>query len=187
MPHAVQLFDGDATRVRAVAAFVREGLVSDERVVVVMRLASWTATAAELERDLDLRRATESGRLTVLDSDSTLERLLRDGKPDAEHFDAVIGSLVAANVPGIRGLRAYGEMVDLLAAERDFAGAQRLEALWNDLRARTPFSLFCGYSSMHFPGVRDREALRAIRRLHTHTHLHPGDIIGTHLMEAAGV
>jgi hypothetical protein len=183
----VQLFDGDASRARAVADFIRDGLLTGERVVVVMRLDKWTGTAAALGPDIGLREAIASGRLTVLDAHDTLERLLRDGTPDAERFNDVIGSLVAAEVPGTRGLRAYGEMVDVLAADGDFHGARQLEALWNDLRARIPFALFCGYSSVHFPDARGGEALRAIRRLHTHAHLDADDVLGTRLMADAGL
>ena len=187
MPHAVQLFDADASRARAVASFVREGLQSRERVVVVMRAQAWTLAAVSLANDVALSDAIDAGRLTVLDADATLERLMRDGALDPVVFAEMVGPLVAAEVPGTRGLRIYGEMVDLLAAGGDFAAAQQLESLWNDLRSRTPFKLFCGYSSMHFPGSDGREALRAIRRLHTHTHLSAQDVIGMHLMESAGL
>jgi hypothetical protein len=184
--HTVQLFDTSASRALAVAAFVRDGLRAGDRVAVVMRLEAWNIAAASLAReDVALDDAIASGRLTVLDADATLQRLMRDGAFDQARFDEVIGGLVARLTAGGHRLRAYGEMVDLLASEGNFAGAQRLEALWNGLQTRLPFTLFCGYTSTHFCGAGAAEALHAVLGLHTHTHQHGDDVLGTHLMSAS--
>ena len=187
MQHTVQLFDTTASRALAVADFVRDGLHAGDRVAVVMRLEAWNIAASSLAReDVSLEEAIASGRLTVLDADATLQRLMVDGAFDQARFDEVIGGLASRLTAGGHRLRAYGEMVDLLASEGNFEGAQRLEALWNGLQARLPFTLFCGYTSAHFCGAGAAEALHAVLGLHTHTHLSPDDVIGGHLLEAAG-
>jgi hypothetical protein len=54
--------------------------------------------------------------------------------------------------------------------------------LWNDLRARTPFTLFCGYSSEHFGDPLTAGSLRSICRSHCHAISHPNDILGSFLL-----
>jgi hypothetical protein len=61
----------------------------------------------------------------------------------------------------------YGEIVELLAAREDFAGAVALEELWNGLARRYPFTLLCGYSAAHFADPTRAGALEAICATHT--------------------
>jgi PAS domain S-box-containing protein len=70
---------------------------------------------------------------------------MRNGEPDEELFDQVIGRQIAQAVAGGRQLRAFGEMVALLASEGNARAAVRLEDLWNRLREAYGFSLFCAY------------------------------------------
>src|SRR5262249_53995994 len=60
-------------------------------------------------------------------------------------FAEVVGGLVARATAGGRPLRAFGEMVALLAAEGNHAAAIRLETLWNELQHQYEFSLYCAY------------------------------------------
>ena len=186
LPHSVQLFDSPDSAAAALAAFVKDGLVAGERILLVTRLENWNRAAVELARDqVPLSDAIQSGRLTVCDSAHTLEALLDDGMPSSERFDRAVGSLVARLADGAP-LRAYGDMVDLLAAEGGFAAAARLEQLWNDLRQRIPFTLFCGYSSAHFADADTSDSLRRIRHLHSHEACAPDDFMANQLMETAG-
>ena len=83
-------------------------------------------------------------------------------------------------------LRIYGEMVDLLVAEGDVRGAHDLEELWNELGEREPFTLLCGYSTVHFGDPRSGGALRQVCQLHSHVHVHQRDILGSFLLDACG-
>ena len=71
--------------------------------------------------------------IVVRDADDMLRQISRNGSPDANAFEIVVGRPVAALARRGRRVRAYGEMVDLLAMRGELADAIKLETLWNDL------------------------------------------------------
>ena len=71
-------------------------------------------------------------------------------------------------------------------AEGDIMGAHDLEELWNALGEREAFTLFCGYSTVHFGDPRSGNALRQICQLHSHVHMSPRDLLGSFLVDACG-
>src|SRR5262249_37521400 len=102
-------------------------------------------------RGVDVTTMREQGRYLALDAAETLSRILIDGWPDAARFTDVVGDAIAR--PGghhRQQLRAFGEMVALLAADGKPDAARRLEELWNALGARTPFTLLCAYPMTAF-------------------------------------
>ena len=127
--------------------------------------------------------ATAAGRLVALDAATTLASFSQNGLPRADLFQEHVGALVrrlAAENPA--GLRVYGEMVDILATQADYAAAEQLEALWNELGAECRFALLCGYTSANFADPRTASALQAICRSHTHTSAKPTDLLGAWLL-----
>jgi hypothetical protein len=114
-----------------------------------------------------------------------LKAILENGIPSAKRFEETIGALVAQAAARRNGLRAYGDMVDLLAAEGRFAAAAQLEELWNDLRKRIPFTLLCGYSSAHFGKAESAPALRRLCHVHTQKACAAGDFMANELMETS--
>lgn len=104
----------------------------------------------------DPERLRSQGQLLESDAEESLRRFLRGdlehGTPDAPAFRACMAPMLQALKAETRftGLRAYGEMVDLLAAAGNTAAAVRLEELWNELAREHPFQLFCGYSLQSF-------------------------------------
>jgi hypothetical protein len=179
-PHAIELFDSDASRTTAVSAFISEGAERDQNIFLAIRAPQW----ALVQRRLDDGRLDEflsNGQLVVVDARSTLDRILAHGVPDAGLFDAVLGSPIR-QLNRQRPLRVYGELVDLLAAEGDFVGAQQLEDLWNGLAARERFTLLCGYSSAHFGDIRSAGVLSRLCRCHTEIREHAADELGSWLI-----
>jgi hypothetical protein len=84
-------------------------------------------------------------------------------------------------------VRIYGELVELLASEGDFAGAEAVEDLWNELGQTESFMLLCGYSAAHFTGQSGREALRAICGKHGRVHQDNADQLASWLLNNADV
>jgi hypothetical protein len=180
--HVVQLFDTVESLGETVANFVSEGLGADDVVLIVARPDAWTNIADRLERSaVDVARAMDRRRLVVLDAAQTLSKFTRQSWPDSGRFDSVIGGPVA-ELAGRGRLRIYGEMVDVLAADAQFRAAIALEDLWNDLATRIPFTLFCGYSAVHFGSERSSEALRLICRCHSATRVHGDDELAAWLL-----
>jgi MEDS: MEthanogen/methylotroph, DcmR Sensory domain len=185
--HAVQFFDTDESRAHHVAAFLAEGYAAGESLVVVARPVNWAAIIEPLERfGVPVQSAASAGRLVVRDADDTLRRLVRHGSPDKSLFKEVVAHQLAslALTSGHR-VRAYGEMVDLLAQRGDFNDVIALENLWNGLSERVPIFLLCGYSSAHFVSTTTHAALRDICRCHAGVHRQPEDPLAAWVLTAA--
>ena len=167
--HAVQFYDRDTFLFDTVAKFIRAGLSANERIFLV---ATKQHSDAFLERidERDLQRARDEGRITVLDARATLAQFMVGDMPDRERFREMVASLMDA-VPGEQTpipVRAYGEMVDLLAEDGNLRAAVRLEQLWHEVLQERPFALFCAYlmGNFHRPG--DSERLTEVCASHTH-------------------
>jgi hypothetical protein len=161
--HIVQFFDSEEKRDETVAEFLAAGYKIGEPAIVVAKPANWTSTADRLESaGVPVKQAMADGMIVVKDAHDTLRRVSPTGSPDAAAFDALVGKEVAGLARrGVR-VRAYGEMVDMLAGRGQLADAIRLEALLNRLGERVPFFLLCGYSAAHFIATATHRALREI-------------------------
>jgi KaiC/GvpD/RAD55 family RecA-like ATPase len=170
-----------------VASFVAEGLRRGETVIVVIDEDRWTAVQARLRAEgLDPAQAISRDTLILRDAEATLESLTRDNRLDPELFDRQIGEMMSALCAAGHVVRAYGEMVDLLVARNDYRGAVHLEEMWNRLAARYSFTLFCGYSAVHFGDVRRGQALLSICRAHTAASAAPDDVLSSFLLSTHG-
>jgi len=182
--HLVQLFDDGASLAETVSDFLFEGWVQGCTLLVVARPHAWAATSERLiSLGCNVPEATASGRLIALDAATTLASFSQNGLPLADRFEAEIAALVnrlVAENPA--GLRIYGEMVDLLAAQGDFAAAEQLEILWNELGTHAPFTLLCGYASANFADERSAAALQSICGTHSKTTVKPTDLLGAWLL-----
>jgi PAS domain S-box-containing protein len=152
-PRLVQFYDDDETLAATVARFVAEGLSAEEVITTVATADHTRAIDRRLRVEgVDVDSARASGRLLSLDAHETLARFMRDGEPDAQLFEAVVGGLMterAAVANGAR-LRAYGEMVDILWKSDQKSAALHLEELWTDLQSRRSFTLLCAYAMGRF-------------------------------------
>jgi hypothetical protein len=145
--HLVHLYRDPAVLRNTVGRYLSDGFRSGESAVVIATRDHWNDFREELEaRDHDPSRLQREGRLVVLDARSTLDGFMRRGMPDEGLFhgaiDPVLSTISASSPPNVR---AFGEMVSLLWADRHFDAALRLEELWNRLAERSPFMLLCAY------------------------------------------
>jgi hypothetical protein len=181
-PHVLQLFDGPDSRAQAVARFTREGLVNKEICLLVVTPEHRGAIRGRLRQDgVDVDQAEATGALIVRDAAHTLHLFERRGRLEPHLFDASVGTQIR-QLAALGRLRVYGEAVDLLAFQGNFAGAQLLENLWNGLRTQAAFTLFCGYSSENFGDPLTAGSLRSICRSHSHARADPDDLLGSFLL-----
>jgi hypothetical protein len=115
----------------------------------------------------DVPHLEKNGALHLVDAEETLSTFMKDGVPDAEAFQRIVGGVLDHAARGRRQatVRAYGEMVDCLWKTGAAAAAIRLEVLWNQLAETRAFSLLCGYSMGNFY---KHGAYEDICRQHTH-------------------
>lgn len=180
--HVVQLFDSIESLAETVGDALAAGYAKGDGLLVVAKLRNWTTISARLaERSLDVERMRRSERLHVLDAVDTLKAISRRDVPDAELFETVIGTKVR-RLSAVRPLAIYGEMVEILAEEGDFASALKLEDLWNELAERHSFRLLCGYSAAHFAAPGQETTIRKVCAAHTHVRTAPGDPLAAWLV-----
>ncbi|HEX4808298.1 MAG TPA: MEDS domain-containing protein [Bryobacteraceae bacterium] len=183
--HLVQLYrDDEPSLVRNVSQYLCEGLRRGGGVLVIVTAEHRENFSRELDRlGVGIESAIHEKRLVFLDANETLSRFMVAGQPDWNRFEAVLSEAMHEMRPpeGEAGLRAYGEMVDVLWKARQFAAAIRLEQFWNKLLARSSFSLYCAYAIDIFNKEFHLGALDAL--LCAHTHLVPGETNGN--LEAA--
>ncbi len=173
--HIVQFYDTDDFLVDVLADFVANGLAAGQAAVVIATEEHRRSLVARLEpRDLDLAGAIASGRVSLLDARATLATFMVGDTPDWDRFKQAIEPVLEAarsSGPDARplGLRAYGEMPDVLWRSGNPAGALLLEEMWNDLREEDSFTLLCAYVVTNFHD----ETHGLHRACSSHNRVHP--------------
>lgn len=181
--HYVQLFDSSKSLADTVSAFLIKGLERGENAICVATPQHRELLSRRLdEAGWNVRRLIAANRLQIADAVQTLDKFMRRDAPSPTAFDEVIGTIVQRMSNGKR-VWIYGEMVDVLAARGNYRGAQLLEDLWNMLRSRETFTLFCGYASAHFGNPRTAAALTAICDAHDRVHRKSEDMLAEFLLE----
>lgn len=94
--------------------------------------------------------------LLLLDARQALASFMDDGLPDPARFRSGIGARIEAAVRSGdgRGVRVYGDMVELLWRDGMEEAVLRLEELWEEFLEGRPVSLLCAYG---LEGFRDEE------------------------------
>ncbi|WP_175908996.1 MULTISPECIES: ATP-binding protein [unclassified Burkholderia] len=164
--HFVQFYESDAQLVSEVALFAAEALRAGGSAIVIAR-PDCLAAVHERLRTLDASIGDAARERIFMSSAQTLLDSFMDGDlPDPARFRRSIGTIVEAAIRAGRPVHAFGEMVALLCAQQRYAGALRLEALWNELVEQHRFSLYCGYPVDVFPSTEQSETFRHVCALH---------------------
>lgn len=168
MNHVVHFYGADDELADSVGRYLADGLRAGEGVVVVATAAHCLAFEAMLARDgLDAGEERRAGRLLAADASGLLGSFLADGRLDHDRFEAAASALIGRAAAGGRQVRVYAEMVALLWDAGDVALAIELEDLWNELGARLPFRLLCGYPASVLAGQGTAGPARDVCRLHS--------------------
>jgi len=182
--HIVQLYDDLPSLIAVVSTYLRDAWRRGDRLLVVARPHHWSAISVELVASgCPVADLVASGSIVALDAATTLAAIEVDGRIDRESFESRMAPLLErlAGTPAA-GFTAYGEIVDILAAQGRFALAEELEARWNDLLARFRFRMLCSYASASFGDARTAGHLHAICREHGDARARPADLMATWLL-----
>jgi MEDS: MEthanogen/methylotroph, DcmR Sensory domain len=168
--HVVQFYGRDEELTERVTEYLLGALASGGVAIVIATPEHRHEFETRLaQAGVDLAAARDDGSYLARDAAQTLSELMAAGKLDGAAFDRVIGTVIAAAGAGGRPVRAFGEMVALLWDDGLVSAAVRLEAMWEELGGKHPFSLFCGYRTDAV--TRDMDAFAEVCRLH-------GEIVG---------
>ncbi len=164
--HVVQFYGHDRELAEQVPDYLRGALDGGGAAIVIATPEHRSEFEARLvQAGTDLAAARADGRYLTLDAREILRELMAGGPAvDGAAFDRVIGRVIGSAAAAGRPVRAYGELVALLWDDGLVNAAVQLEALWNELARRHPFSLFCGYRADSVN--RDAGAFAEVCRLH---------------------
>ena len=173
--HVVQFYGHDAELAERVSGYLLGALEGGGVAIVIATPEHREEFEARLEQaGADLAAARDDGAYLTLDAAGTLRELMGAASPDRQEldrptldegaFDRVIATLIRQAAADGRPVRAYGELVALLWDDGLVNAAAQLEALWDQLNRRHPFSLFCGYRADSV--TREIDAFAEVCRLH---------------------
>ncbi len=167
--HFVQFFESDEYIVNQVSEYIIHGLRTGETCIAVATSEHLAGIENAIQTySYDLEQARRDGRFLSLDAHETLARIMNHEAVNSDKFLDVIGTLVDKAAKRGKGVRIFGEMVGVLCSTGRFDAAVELENLWNVLRKRRKFSLFCGYSMTHLQKADATLNMGAICSGHTH-------------------
>ena len=169
--HIVQFYEESGFLCAAVAEYLADGVREGQPLVVIATEAHRRLITFHLRaKGFDFDAARRDPPCLWIDAHAALATFMVGSTPDADLFRANVGQAIDAirRTRPRAPIRAYGEMVDLLAQDGNLDGAVRLEALWNDLARSHPFALLCAYAVGNFSEESDAAGFADICHLHAH-------------------
>lgn len=166
--HAVRFYEASRSLARVAAGFLAEGLVADQRGVIVARPEHRRAIVGCLaERSIDVDRVLQTAALIAVDAHEALATVMVKGMPDPNAIESAVSLLVgkAAGGRAGRSIRWYGELADVLWAQGKEAEAIRLEIFADHALMKRNVRTLCGYSMKNSYKAASFER---ICRVHTH-------------------
>jgi PAS domain S-box-containing protein len=166
--HFVQFYETDGYLVESVAGFLDKGLRGGEAAIIIATPEHRTRIEKNLNaRGVAVSEARSRGQYVALDAAATLAAFMDGDAPDARRFAEAVGEIVVKLARNWPRVRAFGEMVALLWEDGKREAARHLEDLWNDLRKKCDFALFCAYPMKGFGAETDGPGLSDVCSCHT--------------------
>lgn len=167
--HAVQFYENEKILNSSIKNFIDSGLRQGEGVIIIATNKNWqNVFQAFGSKKPVLASARKKGQLMVLDAHELLSKFLVGTMLDATLFNKLIGTLIQKVTASFPKVRAYGEMVNVLAGQNNFEAVNALEKLWNELIKRHSISLLCGYTFDHFKKENQNFAFNEICKAHSY-------------------
>jgi len=169
--HLVEFYDGDELLVDKVAGFLNLGLVSGGAAVAIVENQRLKPLEAALRaKGVNVEDVLAKGQLKLLDANTLLARLIKDGAVDSEATQKILRELLEPLQDRFGKIQAYGEMVSVLWGNGNARATLQLEQEWNLVCDAFPLTLLCGYSMKSFENGPDKEAQHEIFSLHNRSH-----------------
>lgn len=170
--HAVRFFESGTYPADAFASYLREGLALGEGALIFASNQHNAAIEAALRaQGLDVASLIEMGQLIFRDAHAIARSLLKEKRPDRAVFEATVAKNVEEALSTFPAVRAYGEIVDVLAAAGEHSAAIELERWWNELLHEKAVTLLCGYTLDNFSTAHLNAAFQTV--CHSHSKVAP--------------
>jgi len=143
--HFVQFYRDDDFIVSIISKYLIHGIRLGDKCVVVATPKHIKKIENTLSRSLRglFQTVQEDGLFIAFDAEDVLAEFMVGDTPDAVLFEKKVAPILETT-PDAR-TRIFGEMVAILVARGNPAAAVELERLWNQMRLKCAFSLFCAY------------------------------------------
>jgi signal transduction histidine kinase len=159
--HHVEFYANDEHLADRVARYLADGLRAGDPVLAIVSEARRAGLARRLaEVGIDVDAAVAAGGLVMLDAHAALDSFMVGGEPSPQQFREHLGGAIERARGGAgdaRGVRAYGEMVDILWQRGEQQAALRVEGLWSELASECSLALLCAYVMGNFYRASDGE------------------------------
>ena len=166
--HACHFYVDENELATNVASFLAPAFTGGQAIVAIgtpPHLAAIERRLGSVGHDIDGARTR--GQYVPLDAGWALSQLMVNGSPTTERFDTVIGTHLERLSRAHGGVRAFGEIVNLLWRDGKHQAALQLEDIWNEALGYHPLALVCGYSMTAYRDAAARPSLAGILTTHT--------------------
>ena len=152
--HSVRFFTDAEYPAERIAGFLEASLSRGEAAMLFATPSHQASVTQSLEsRGLDLDESIETGRLRLGNAEAAASAIVERRRARSDVFEAMIAAPLRESVCRYGAVRAYGEIVNVLAEGHDLEGALALERLWEGLLSESRNAkLLCGYSLGSFTG-----------------------------------
>lgn len=149
--HVVQIYENDVVFLNLLEGFVHSGITAGECVILIATSAHLKALTNRLiQRGHAIEALMADDQLILLDAKETLAKFMVNGWPESKLFHQTVSGIIQRGKVKNRIIRAFGEMVAVLWAERQVAATVHLEILWNKFCETEKFCLLCAYPRAGF-------------------------------------
>jgi signal transduction histidine kinase/ActR/RegA family two-component response regulator len=156
--HVVHFYAEGEYPAEAIARFVAGALRSHQGVLLPITQEHRRQLARALDSaGIDLTAAIEAGQAVVLDANEMLADIAPDGDLDEDRLQQTLVPVLDELAGRFAGIRACGEVVDLLVRAGRIDTAARLEQALNRHMETRSFPFLCTYSSAPFEGHLDEK------------------------------
>jgi len=144
--HVLQIYENEGIFLDTLTGFVDSAIAANENAVVIATNAHLSALEFRLQSyGHNIEALILENKFIPVNADELLTEFVVDEMPDQALFMKTLDKLIGHATHNQRKFRAFGEMVAILWAKGNKNATLQLEELWNDLRGKTPFCLFCAY------------------------------------------
>jgi hypothetical protein len=166
--HTVLFYRDPAELSGQVSTYLLEAVAAGGVAVVIATREHRDAIAAAMARaGTDVAAAQADGRYIALDASETMDQFMVADWPSAASFWQAISPVIRKVAQHGGPVHLFGEMVALLWDFGQVNAAIEVEAMWNELAAQYPLSLFCAYPADSVGGEAHQDALAELCRLHS--------------------
>lgn len=166
--HFVEFFTNDKDLLDNIRRFVGGGMTNGDACIIIATNEHIESLKQLLYKsDVDVPAAQILGRIQFFDANETMKKFMKGNLPDKQLFYDTVGAVLRSASSKGKSIRAYGEMVALLWADGNQAGAVLLEQLWNNISRDYKLTLFCAYPAHHFESAAHLTMLDHISSLHS--------------------